>query len=136
MLKLGLTIGLLLVGTTSAFAQGDVVAGEALFGQRCQVCHLIGEGATNKVGPQLNGVVGATVARLPDYSYSPALIKANAGDRIWTVTDLRRYMFLPKKLFPGTKMTFWGQRDPVQLSDLVAYLQSFAADGTRIEPAP
>ncbi|MET3900131.1 cytochrome c [Devosia sp. UYZn731] len=134
MLKLGMTIGLLLVGTTTAFAQGDVAAGEALFGQRCQVCHLIGEGATNKLGPQLNGIVGAPVARLPGYSYSPTLIRANEAGRIWTVTDLRRYMFLPKKQFPGTSMTFGGQRDPVQLSDLVAYLQSFAADGTRIAP--
>lgn len=134
MLKLGLTIGLLLVGASTGFAQDDVAAGEVLFGQRCQVCYLIGEGATNKIGPQLNGIVGAPVARLPDYSYSPTLINANADGRVWTVTDLRRYMFLPKKLFPGTKMTFGGQRDPVQLGNLVAYLQSFAADGTRIEP--
>ena len=134
MLKLALTIGLLLVAANTAFAKSDVAAGEALFGQRCQMCHAIGEGATNKIGPPLNGIVGAPIARLPDYSYSSALINANANDRVWTVTDLRRFMFLPKKLFPGTKMSFGGQRDPVDLGNLVTYLRSFAADGTRIEP--
>jgi cytochrome c len=135
--KRALTIGLLLVSLTPALGQDDIAAGEALFAGRCQVCHAIGEGAetASKVGPHLNGIVGAPMAATPGYLYSPVLRAAAAEGRVWTITDLRRFINRPKKLFPGTKMTFGGQSDPVDLGNLVAYLASFAADGTRIEPA-
>jgi len=134
MLRLALTVGLLLAPVTPAMAQDDVAAGEVLFAQRCQVCHAIGEGAAIKIGPPLNGIVGAPIGGQADYDYSAVLRDAAAAGRVWTITDLRRYMFLPKKLFPGTKMTFGGQRSPVDLGNLVVYLASFASDGTRIGP--
>ena len=136
MLKLGLAFVVLLGSATMALAQDDVAAGEALFKGRCLPCHAIGVDAPIKVGPPLNGVVGAPIGNVPGFSYSSALAGANVAGRVWTITDLRRFMFLPKKLFPGTKMAFAGQRDPADLANLVAYLQSFAADGTRIGPVP
>ena len=41
-----------------AFADGDPAKGEKVF-NKCKSCHAVGEGASNKVGPALNGIVGA-----------------------------------------------------------------------------
>lgn len=133
MVKLGLAIAVLLASTAIALAQsGDVAAGGALFERRCQVCHAIGAGAVSKVGPPLNGVVGAPIASVADYSYSAVLQNAGKEGRVWRVEALRRFMRSPRKMFPGTKMVFAGQRDPVDLDNLVAYLESFAADGSQV----
>lgn len=135
MVRFALAIAVLLSSAAAAMAQsGDAVAGEALFQHRCQVCHAIGEGAANKVGPPLNGVVGAPIASLADFSYSVVLQNARAVGRVWSVDELRRFMRSPRKMFPGTKMAFAGQRDPVDLDNLLAYLESFAPDGTRVAP--
>lgn len=40
-----------------ALAEGDAALGEKVFG-KCKACHAVGEGAKNKVGPELNGIVG------------------------------------------------------------------------------
>ncbi len=47
----------------------DVAAGEQSF-KKCFPCHSIGEGAKNKVGPELNGLDGRHSGSAPDYNYS------------------------------------------------------------------
>src|SRR4029078_5182656 len=47
----------------------DVAAGEQSF-KKCFPCHWIGEGAKNKVGPELNGLDGRHSGSAPDYNYS------------------------------------------------------------------
>ena len=49
----------------------DAAAGEKVFA-KCKVCHQIGEGAKNAVGPELNGVVGRKAGTVEGYNYSPA----------------------------------------------------------------
>ena len=39
----------------------DLDAGRAVFA-RCKVCHRVGEGAKNSVGPELNGLTGRKAA--------------------------------------------------------------------------
>src|SRR5450755_3686615 len=51
---------------TAALAQ-DVAAGKTSF-NKCMACHSIGEGAKNKVGPELNGLNGRKSGAAPDYS--------------------------------------------------------------------
>lgn len=41
---------------TPAAAQ-DVAKGEKVF-KKCTACHAVGEGAKNKTGPELNGLIG------------------------------------------------------------------------------
>ena len=43
----------------------DVAAGEQSF-KKCFPCHSIGEGAKNKVGPELNGLDGRHSGTAPD----------------------------------------------------------------------
>src|SRR4029077_16409216 len=56
--------------TQTARAQ-DVAAGEQSF-KKCLPCHAIGEGATNKVGPELNGLDGRHSGTAAGFSYSDA----------------------------------------------------------------
>ena len=49
---------------TSALAQ-DAAAGKTSF-NKCMACHSIGDGAKNKVGPELNGLDGRKSGSVED----------------------------------------------------------------------
>src|ERR1700737_1888169 len=70
-----LTLGALAVITsmaaTSAALAQDVAAGKTSF-NKCMACHAVGEGAKNKVGPELNGIDGRKSGTAEGYSYSDA----------------------------------------------------------------
>jgi cytochrome c len=109
---------------SSALAQ-DVAAGKTSF-NKCLPCHSIGEGAKNKVGPQLNGIDGRHSGTAPDYNYSDA--NKNSGI-IWGKEQFLEYIKDPKAKIPGTKMTFAGIKNEKEANDLWAYLSSFDKDG-------
>jgi cytochrome c len=70
-----LTLGALAVITSMAAASAalaqDVAAGKTSF-NKCMACHAIGEGAKNKIGPELNGIDGRKSGTAEGYSYSDA----------------------------------------------------------------
>ena len=51
--------------TSSIVLAQDVAAGKSSF-NKCMACHSIGEGAKNKVGPELNGLDGRHSGSAPD----------------------------------------------------------------------
>ena len=53
-------------------AAGDVTKGEKVF-KKCRSCPEIGEGAKNKVGPRLTGIVGRKAAAIEDYKYGKSI---------------------------------------------------------------
>jgi len=111
-------------------AAGDPAAGEFVFKKRCFVCHAVGEGARNKVGPELNGLFGRPAGSVPGYSYS----KANKESGIvWEEAIFSTYVRDPRGTIPGTKMAFNGLKSDQEIADLVAYLGRFAADGKAVE---
>lgn len=111
---------------SSAHAQ-DAGAGEKMF-RICRSCHQIGEGAKNFVGPVLNGVVGRKAGTYPGYDYS----EANKTSGItWDVATLKAYLHNPRARVPGTKMTFAGFEKDSDVDNVIAYLSTFAPDGTR-----
>ena len=112
-----------------ALAAGDPAKGEAVF-QKCRVCHQIGPGAKNAVGPVLNGVVGRHSGIYPDYSYSDA--NKNSGI-VWTVAELQTYLKNPQKVVQGTKMMFAGLQKQSDIDNVIAYLQSFDKDGNPVK---
>ena len=85
----------------AALAQ-DVAAGKTSF-NKCMACHAIGEGAKNKVGPELNGLDGRHSGTAEGYSYSDA--NKNSGN-----TQFKDYIKDPKAKIPGTKMVFEASR--------------------------
>src|SRR6476659_4062009 len=68
-----LTFGALMILSVAAAAPAamaqDVAAGKTSF-NKCLACHAIGEGAKNKVGPELNGLDGRKSGTAEGYSYS------------------------------------------------------------------
>ncbi len=111
----------------SAAQAQDVAAGETSF-HKCMACHSIGEGAKNKVGPELNGLDGRKTGTAPDYSYSDA--NKNSGIT-WNKEQFLEYIKDPKAKIPGTKMAFAGIKKDDEIKDLTAYLKQFGADGKK-----
>jgi cytochrome c len=110
----------------SAQAQ-DVAAGEQSF-KKCLPCHAVGDGAKNKVGPELNGLDGRHSGTAEGYSYSDA--NKNSG-LTWNKDVFLDYIKDPRAKIPGTKMIFPGIKNEKEAGDLWAYLASFKADGTK-----
>jgi cytochrome c len=112
------------VAATPAPAQ-DVAAGKASF-NKCIACHSIGEGAKNKVGPELNGLDGRKSGTAEGYSYSDA--NKNSGIT-WNESQFKEYIKDPKAKIPGTKMIFPGIKNEKEINDLWAFLAQYDKDG-------
>jgi cytochrome c len=112
--------------TQTALAQ-DVAAGETSF-KKCLPCHSIGEGAKNKVGPELNGINGRHSGSAPGYNYSDA--NKNSGIT-WNEKEFLEYIKDPRAKIKGTKMIFPGIKNETEAKNLWAYLSSFGPDGKK-----
>src|SRR4051812_49215155 len=110
--------------STAALAQ-DVTAGKSSF-NKCLACHAIGEGAKNKVGPELNGLDGRKSGTVEGYSYSDA--NKNSGIT-WNEAQFKEYIKNPKAKIPGTKMVFAGIKNEKEAGDLWAFLAQYDKDG-------
>ncbi|MBM1169887.1 c-type cytochrome [Microvirga arabica] len=121
-----LSAALVLLGLNQAQAQ-DAAAGEKVFAQ-CRACHQVGENAKNAVGPVLNGLFGRPAGTVEGYNYSPA--NKNSGIT-WDEAVFREYIQNPRAKIPGTKMVYAGLKDEQRITDLVAYLKQFNAQGQK-----
>jgi cytochrome c len=122
--KLLATACLLSLSAGIASAEGDAEKGEKVF-RKCRACHAVGEGAENKVGPQLNGIVGRDIAALDGFGYSDALIELAAEKGAWTEEELAAFLEKPRSYAKGTKMSFAGLRKEDERADVIAYLATF-----------
>ncbi|MRU15773.1 cytochrome c family protein [Roseovarius sp. A21] len=109
---------------TPALAEGDPEAGEKVF-RKCKACHQVGEGAKNRVGPALNGIVGAKVGQAEDFRYSKAFEEKAAEGMVWDDEALAAYLANPRDYIPGNKMSFAGLRKDDDIADVIAYLGTF-----------
>jgi len=114
-----------------AMAEADAAAGEKLAGRQCAACHTFDDGGANKVGPNLYGVLGRSIAGHAGFAYSDAL--AGMSGDTWTYEHLNAFLHAPKDFAPGTKMTFRGFDKVGDRADVVAYLRTLAASP---EPLP
>ena len=126
-----LTTGALTILTVIAIAPAamaqDVAAGKTSF-NKCLACHAIGEGAKNKVGPELNGLNGRKSGTTEGYNYSEA--NKNSGIT-WDEATFKEYIKDPKAKIPGTKMAFAGIKNEKEANDLWAYISQFDKDGKK-----
>ncbi|MGB7259806.1 MAG: c-type cytochrome [Pseudolabrys sp.] len=120
--------GMLVLAASAATASAqDAALGEQSF-KKCLPCHSIGDGAKNKVGPELNGLDGRHSGTAPGYSYSEA--NKNSGI-VWGEATFKDYIKDPRAKIPGTKMIFPGIKNEKEADNLWAYLKQFAADGKK-----
>ena len=117
-------IATLALSAAAAQAQ-DLAAGEQSF-RKCLPCHAVGDGAANKVGPELNGLDGRKAGTAPNYAYSDA--NKNSG-MVWNEATFKEYIVNPMAKIPGTKMAFPGIKNETEIGNLWAYLKQFGADG-------
>jgi len=111
----------MLAALLSASAASAVAApsGQAVFEQRCSVCHSL-QPAPGKMGPPLAGVAGRKAGTAPGYTYSNALKTSNIT---WTPDQLDAFIKAPGKTVPGTKMLL-GAPDAEQRAAVIQYLSS------------
>jgi cytochrome c len=123
-----LVTGAALCASAGAAMAQDAAAGEKVF-SKCKICHQIGDGAKNMVGPVLNGVVGRPAGSYEGYHYSDA--NKNSGIT-WDEANLKEYLKDPKAKVPGTKMVFPGLKSDDDINNVLAYLKQFGPDGKKI----
>jgi cytochrome c len=130
-----LTATVVLLASTGVTLAQDLEAGASVFKQ-CGVCHKIGPGAKNFVGPELNGLDGRK-AGSTDYAYSDSM---KSSGITWDEASFKEYIRAPKVKVPDTKMTFPGINGDTpekqkaadkKIADLWAYLKQFKADGSK-----
>jgi glucose/arabinose dehydrogenase/cytochrome c2 len=126
----GLTLGALVVfgGTTQAAPSAAAAAGEALYKQRCGVCHPVDNGSAQ--GPGLGRIIGRRAASLATFGgYSPAL---RAYKQTWSDATLDKFLTAPNDVVPGTLMPI-PTPDDGERHAIIAYLHTLHDDH---KPAP
>jgi cytochrome c len=111
--------------SSGAFAQGagDAAAGADVF-KKCRACHDVGPGATNKVGPILNGLFGRQSGTVPGFKYSDPNREAGEKGLVWTEETFAKYIENPRAFIPGNTMAFVGIKDEQDRADLIAFLKT------------
>ncbi len=121
-----LIVATVLIGASTGIALAqDATKGAAVF-KKCAICHNIGPGATNKIGPELNGLDGRHSGSAAGYDYSEANKKSGI---VWNKDMFEKYINDPRGVVPGTKMTFAGIQNKHEVEDLWAYVSQFDASG-------
>ncbi|MGY3438549.1 MULTISPECIES: c-type cytochrome [unclassified Marinovum] len=112
---------------TAALDMALVADGEKVF-KKCKACHQVGDGAKNRTGPVLNGIVGAAAGAADGFKYSSALSDAGAEGLTWSEEELKAFLAKPKDYLKGTKMSFSGLRKDSDLDAIVEFLKAHPAE--------
>ena len=126
-MKSVLTVAVFVAAMIQVAQAQDLAAGEQSF-KKCFPCHSVGEGAKNKVGPELNGLDGRHSGTVAGYNYSDA--NKNSGIT-WSEATFKDYIKDPRTRIPNTKMIFPGIKNEKEAGDLWAYLKQFGPDGKK-----
>jgi cytochrome c len=99
--------------------KGDAAAGELVFFQ-CRACHVIDPGV-NRMGPSLHAVVGRKAGSIGGFNYSQA---TRTSGITWSEAKLFEFLEAPRRVIPGTTMSYPGVGDPQKRADVIAYLKA------------
>lgn len=94
--------------------------GAAIFAAECASCHGTGEGRSNPIGPDLQGVFKRKIGWLESYAYSESLA---SRDGTWNEENLDAFLADPQEFAPGTTMEWDGIGDEERRRALIAYLK-------------
>lgn len=135
-----LSVGAVLAPNASfgqAVAIGDAEAGAEVYRRECASCHQVGEGASHRIGPQLNHIFDRGAASQDDFRYSDALARQGRDGLTWDLLRLHAYIENPRALVSGTRMSYRGLADEERRANLIAYLRVYSDQPQNIpEAAP
>ena len=100
-----------------------VAEGEKVF-KKCKACHQVGEGAKNRTGPALNGIVGRHLAGVEGFKYSKTMQEMGEEGLIWDEANLHAFLARPKDFVAKTKMSFAGLKKDEEIDAVIAYLKA------------
>ncbi len=118
---LAMLLTLFSIGGMAMAGDCDTKPGQKTFANKCGICHVVEEGATPTVGPNLRRVVGREIGKASVFPYSEAL--ANAKGQ-WTESGMNEFLASPQKVFPGNAMPFEGLKSDAERQKLICYLSS------------
>ena len=104
-----------------------IEAGQSAFRQ-CSACHEVGENASNRTGPELNGLLGRSIGSNEGFRYSSVMSGAGEAGDTWTAEALDAFLMDPRGVMSGTKMAFRGVRNPEDIAAIIAYIQSVGSE--------
>jgi cytochrome c len=79
-----------LLATSIPAMSADAEKGAKVF-NRCKACH-VADAATNKVGPNLFGIIGRKAASVEGFNYSDAMKAKGAEGLVWDAASIKEYM--------------------------------------------
>ena len=123
--SIAILAGFFAAGASVSEELGDPERGAKVF-SKCIGCHQIGEGASDRVGPHLNGIFGRGAGAHDGYAYSKSMKRAGQEGLIWTAETLDAYLENPRALVSKTRMSFRGIKDPVDRANVLAYMRAFS----------
>lgn len=112
------------LAATSVAADPALIEKGAKVFKKCQACHQVGEGAQNRTGPVLNGVVGRPAASIEGFRYSKSMTAKGEEGLVWTEEALHEFLKAPRKFVKGTSMGFAGLRKEQEVDAVIAYIES------------
>jgi len=87
---------------------------------KCRSCHEYTVEGPHKVGPNLNGLIGAKAGVKEGFVFSEALKDSGI---VWDVESLDAFIEKPSAYVKGTKMAFVGIKKESDRQALIAYMQ-------------
>jgi aldose sugar dehydrogenase len=107
--------------TVTTLEPASGVDGAALFATQCSGCHVVVDGLSHRLGPDLFGVVGRAIGQAQGFDeYSPAM-RAQSGT--WDEARLDQFLQQPQTSVPGNSMAFPGVPDATHRKAIIEYLK-------------
>ncbi|MXO65433.1 c-type cytochrome [Altericroceibacterium endophyticum] len=86
---------------------------------QCAVCHSV-EPGKQMIGPSLHGIYGEKAGDVEGYTFSKAMLDSGLT---WDDETLDTYLQNPRKMVPGTKMSYAGLRDDAKRQEVITYIK-------------
>ncbi|RKF22008.1 cytochrome C [Altericroceibacterium spongiae] len=87
---------------------------------QCSICHSA-EPGKNMIGPSLAGIYGEKAGDVEGFNFSPAMMKSGL---VWDDETLDAYIENPRKVVPGTRMSYAGMKNPEMRQQIIEYIKS------------
>ncbi|MEH6758528.1 MAG: c-type cytochrome [Parasphingorhabdus sp.] len=106
-------------------ASADLIASGKTAFNTCAVCHTVEKGAGNRIGPNLNRVIGRTAGSVTGFSYSGAM---KSSGITWTKAEISSFLTNPAAKVSGTTMMIGPIADAAKREAIIAYIENASAN--------